>query len=32
MRIEDREVKPLIDKEISLVMVVWGGLARGSMT
>jgi len=32
LRIEDREVKNLRGKEISLVKVMWGGPAGGSMT
>ncbi|XP_050916492.1 uncharacterized protein LOC127131620 [Lathyrus oleraceus] len=32
IQIEDREVKQLHGKEISLVKVVWGGPAGGSMT
>lgn len=32
MWIEDREVKQLSGKDISLVKVVWGGPARGSIT
>ena len=32
LRIEDREVKNLRGKEISLVKVMWGGPAVGSMT
>ena len=32
LRIVDREVKQLRGKEITIVKVVWGGLAGGSMT
>ena len=32
MRIEDREVKQLLMKEITLVKVVWGGPANGNVT
>ena len=32
VRIKDREVKQIHGKEITLVKVVWGGPAGGSMT
>lgn len=32
LRIEDRKVKHLRDKEITLVKVVWGGPTGGSVT
>lgn len=32
MRIEDRELKKLMDKEIALVKVVWGEADEGNMT